>query len=170
MNIGFIRLKFRTRFPSKQQFTGFLSSNCQSTNLNFDWKIQISLYFFCFFVKCLICLNAKSSVYMVLFCLRTEYWALLPAGSLHQGVKQNVLISRSFPERNFQVYCSQQNFDGRRISNQSCICICLFFGFQYTCVQKNRPDSFQQGLSGQNYPCLVLVELIRRINQFLLQN
>ena len=65
--IGFIHFKFLNKLPSKQQLSGFLSTNCQSTNLNFDRKIQISLYFFCFFVKCSIGLNAKSSSYTMLF-------------------------------------------------------------------------------------------------------
>ena len=48
VNIGFIRLKFPTRFPSKQQLSGSLPWNCQTTNLNFDRKIQFSLYVFYF--------------------------------------------------------------------------------------------------------------------------
>ena len=32
-NIGFIRFKFLTKFPSKQQLSGFFSSNCQSTKV-----------------------------------------------------------------------------------------------------------------------------------------
>ena len=159
-NIGFISFKFLTRFSSKRQFTGFLSSNCQSTNLNFDWKIQISLYFFCFFVKCLICLNAKSSVYMVLFCIWTDYFALLPAGTVHQDVKQNVSFLKSFREKIFPFYCSQPSFDWRRNWNQSCICIRLFFTFQNTCAQNYRPDSFHHGLCRLVYLCKVLGEII----------
>ena len=170
-NNGFIRFKFLTRFPSKQQLSGFLSSSYHSENLVYHVKIQISqCFFFNFFFKCMISLKAKSSVYLMLYCLRTDYSALLPAGIVHRDVNQNVWILKSFRERIFHFYCSQPNFVWRRTRNQSCFRICLFFRLQNTCVQSYRPDSFHQGLSGLTYLCVVLVELIWKGNQFFPQN
>ena len=56
VNIGLIRFKFLIRFPSKQQLSVFHSSKCHSKNWIVDRKIQFSLYFFHFFVKCSIVL------------------------------------------------------------------------------------------------------------------
>ena len=125
-NIGFIHFKFLNKFPSKQQLSGFLSTNCQSTNLIFDRKIQFSLYFFCFFVKSLIGLNAKSSSYTMLFCFRNDYFELLPAGIVHQDVEQNFLILKSFRGRIYNFYCSQPNSDWGRNWNQSFISFARF--------------------------------------------
>ena len=128
------------------------------------------MLFFYFSFKCMINLNAKSSVFLMLYCLRTDYSALLPAGIVHQDFNQNVWSLKNIRTRNFQCYCFQPKFVWRSTWNQSWICICLFFRFQNTRVQTYRPDSIHQGLSGLTYLCVALVELIWKRNQFLPQN
>ena len=122
-----------------------------SSNVWYAWMLRVP-FIWCFFV---LELNTGH-------CFRLEIFI--------KASKKNILISRSFRERKFQVHCSQPNLDGRRISNQSCVCICLFFGFQYTYVQNYRPDSFHHGLSRLIYLCDVLDEIIINRNQILPQN
>ena len=68
----------------------------------------------------------------MLLCSRTDQFALLQSGS----------FSQEFRMRNFQPYCSQPNFDWRRISNQSCTCTWFFWDSKpNVCKTTNRHNS-----------------------------
>ena len=73
----------------------------------------------------------------MLLCGRTDQFALLQSGS----------FSQEFRMRFFKLYCSQPNFDWRRISNQSCTCTWFFSDSKpHVCKTTDRHNSTKLSL------------------------